>query len=298
MQPIVIESLTKTYRGKRGKRVEALKGIDLTVDQGEVFGFIGPNGAGKSTTIKILVGLLRASSGSALLCGRVAEDPAGRNDIGFLPENPALYDFLTAREYLTLVGKTFGLDGSQLRRCCDETLELVGLLDAANRPVRSYSKGMVQRLGLAQTLVHDPQIYILDEPMSGLDPMGRALVKRIILDLKQQGKTVFFSTHITADVEVLCDRVGILINGKLMLVDDVKSILSRSIQGYQVNVLSDKKINFPGVVQGVGGDVNRYFVPYDCFNGFVDAVRSENGEIESIDIQRKGVEDLFLELIQ
>jgi len=296
MQPIVIENLTKTYRGKRGKRVDALRGIDLTVDQGEVFGFIGPNGAGKSTTIKILVGLLRASSGSALLCGRAPEDPFGRKDIGFLPENPALYDFLTAREYLTFVGKTFGMRDSRLRRSCDETLELVGLIEAANRPVRSYSKGMVQRLGLAQTLVHDPQIYILDEPMSGLDPMGRALVKKIILDLKQKGKTVFFSTHITADVEVLCDRVGVLINGKLMLVDDVKAILTRSIQGYQVNLQSENLSDFPSTVQAINGENNSFFVPKDVFNDFIYQASINNCRINSIELKRKGVEEIFLDL--
>jgi len=201
MQAIEITELCKVFKGKKGAVVEALKGISLSVGQGEVFGFLGPNGAGKSTTIKCLMGLLKPTFGSASIMGRPISDPAARQAVGYLPENPAFYEYLTAEEYLLFVGRVFKMPEALLARRTEEMLKLLELWDARRRQMRGYSKGMVQRLGLAQTLIHDPDVYILDEPMSGLDPIGRALVKEIILDLKKRGKCVFFSTHITDDVE-------------------------------------------------------------------------------------------------
>ncbi|MGD0845639.1 MAG: ABC transporter ATP-binding protein, partial [Geobacteraceae bacterium] len=177
MNAIDIRDLSKTFRGKKGSRVEALKGLTLSIDTGEVFGFLGPNGAGKSTTIKIIMGLIRSTSGSALIMGHPTGSPVARRQVGFLPENPAFYDFLTAEEYLNFVGQAFGMAKPLLEKRTDEVLALLELIEARKRPMRGYSKGMVQRLGLAQVLLHDPDVYILDEPMSGLDPLGRALVK-------------------------------------------------------------------------------------------------------------------------
>jgi len=299
MRAIVVEGLTKTYKGKRGKVVEALKGMDLQVGTGEVFGFVGPNGAGKSTTIKLLVGLIRATSGSATICGRSVSERQARSNVGYLPEHPALYDFLTAREYLTFVAKMFGLGDDALQRRREEMLALVDLEEAADRPVRSYSKGMVQRLGIALALVHDPQVCILDEPMSGLDPLGRALVKNIILDLKRRGKTVFFSTHITADVETLCDRVGMLVDGRLELVDSVASILQRSLSGYTVRSSGAIESGLTGVTCENHTDSGwEYFVPKDVFNEFVALASSAGHGIESVETVRQGVEELFLSLAQ
>ena len=234
MSALSIKGLSKSYRGIKLQKVTALVGLDLEIATGEVFGFLGPNGAGKSTTIKAIMGLIRPSAGGVQVFGTPATEPLSRRRIGFLPENPSFFDFMTAREYLTFVGSTYGMDYSNLQKESKRVLELLDLGRAADRPIRGYSKGMVQRLGLGQALVHDPDMYILDEPMSGLDPIGRALVKDIMRDLKRRGKTVFFSTHITADVEAVCDRVGVITNGVLEAVDSVDSILEKGIVGYVI----------------------------------------------------------------
>lgn len=235
MSALSIEGLSKSYRDKKLHKVNALVGLDLEVATGEVFGFLGPNGAGKSTTIKVVMGLIRPTAGGVRVFGVPATDPISHRRIGYLPENPSFFDFMTAREYLTFVGSTYGMDKSTLQKETVRVLDLLDLTRAADRPIRGYSKGMVQRLGLGQSLVHDPDMYILDEPMSGLDPIGRALVKDIIRDLKQRGKTVFFSTHITADVEAVCDRVGVIANGVLEAVDSVDSILENGVIGYVIS---------------------------------------------------------------
>jgi ABC-2 type transport system ATP-binding protein len=234
MNAIEIEGLEKTYRGKRFARVDALRGVNLTIHEGEVFGFLGPNGAGKSTTIKILMGLIKSSQGSATILGTPVQNWTARRAVGYLPENPSFYDYLSADEYLRFTGSVYGMEPATMRDRIDLILKRLDLHESRRRLVRTFSKGMVQRLGIAQVLLHDPAVYILDEPMSGLDPVGRALVKEIILELKQMGKTVFFSTHITADVEEICDRVGILVKGELKRVERVDSVLTSGIVEYQV----------------------------------------------------------------
>jgi len=296
---IEIDSLSKTFKGKKRTSVEALKELRLSVAQGEVFGFLGPNGAGKSTTIKILMGLIFPSSGSASLLGSSVSSPESRKRVGYLPENPSLYDFLTAREYLDFVGRSFGMSSTEIASRTVEVLEMLQLAEAADRPVRSYSKGMVQRLGLAQALLHDPDLYILDEPMSGLDPIGRSLVKDIIRRLKEKGKTVFFSTHITADVEAVCDRVGIIAKGKLEALDSVENIMRSGIIGYSVQVsgvddLSDCGYSFCEVK----GALYEYDVPKECFNDFIATVASKGGKVELIETNRKDLEEFFLEIVK
>ena len=235
MSALSIKGLSKSYSSIKLQKVTALVGLDLEVATGEMFGFLGPNGAGKSTTIKSIMGLIRPTAGGVQVFGVPATDPSSRRRIGYLPENPSFFDFMTAREYLTFVGSTYGMDHTSLRKESERVLDLLDLTRSADRPIRGYSKGMVQRLGLGQALVHDPDMYILDEPMSGLDPIGRALVKDIIRDLKQRGKTVFFSTHITTDVEAVCDRVGVIANGVLEAVDSVDSILEKGVIGYVIS---------------------------------------------------------------
>lgn len=300
MQPIEIHNLSKVFRGKKGRRVEALKDLTLTVGEGEVFGFLGPNGAGKSTTIKTLVGLITPTTGQARLLGRPVTDAAARQAVGYLPENPAFYDYLTAHEYLRLVGCTFGMDSGRIVRESNRVLELMSLADAANRSIRGYSKGMVQRLGLAQTLLHDPDLYILDEPMSGLDPVGRALVKQIILDLRQRGKTVFFSTHVIADVEAVCDRVGIIVDGRLEFVRSVGEILRSGIEGYTLQVCGIPRDFFPeGMTVSSLAD-GRFVVnvPKEEYQEFMQMIFTRGGQIEAIEPRRKSLETLFLEIIK
>jgi ABC-2 type transport system ATP-binding protein len=284
---IQIERLSKTFKVAGGPAVEALKEVSFSVAHGEVFGFLGPNGAGKSTTIKILMGLIRPTSGHAYLMGNDVQSHLSRKYIGYLPENPAFYDFLTAREYLLFVGKTFAVDKRLIHEKTDHVLKLLELGDASDRPLRSYSKGMVQRLGLAQALIHDPEVLILDEPMSGLDPVGRAQVKEIILDLKTKGKCVFFSTHITSDVETVCDRVGIIMNGALQRVELVDSILNQGIVGYHLHV------RVPGSAKQKELEVTK-----DDLSKVMSEIQMAGEEITLIDPKRKSLEAFFLDIVR
>lgn len=286
MNVIDILDLSKTYRNKKLQKVEGLKGLTLGIKQGEVFGFLGPNGAGKSTTIKMVVGLMRPTGGSVKIMGTNSVEPVARRKVGFLPENPAFYDYLSAREYLRFVGRTYKINGRKLEDRCDEVLALVDLAEAEKRPMRTYSKGMVQRLGLAQALVHDPDILILDEPMSGLDPIGRAMVKGIIKDLKEQGKTVFFSTHITSDVESICDRVAILKKGELQRVDDVGDLLLQGVIGYRVHLRTDD------------GVVSENFVEKKALTSHLEAVDRDGQEVVLVEPCRKNLEQYFLDTIE
>ncbi len=223
---ITVSGVSKEFKeGLRGRRVMALDSLDLEVHRGEVFGCLGPNGAGKSTAIKILMNLIFPTSGTAMIGGRDVRDTAVRKLVGYLPENPYFYDYLTAEELLWFGGKASGMDSTRLQERTEILLEKVSLSGARKRPLRTYSKGMVQRAGLALALVHDPEVVILDEPMSGLDPMGRKMVGDLILELKTQGRTVFFSSHILTDVERFCDRAGIIVAGKLRIVDRIDSMM-------------------------------------------------------------------------
>ena len=224
---ITIAGISKEFKeGIGAKRVMALEDLDLEVREGEVFGFLGPNGAGKSTAIKILINLIYPDKGRASIMGKDVRDRETRRHVGYLPENPYFYDYLTAEEMLWFGGRASGLSSPDVKKRTDELLDKVNLSGARKRPLRSYSKGMVQRAGLALALIHDPDVAILDEPMSGLDPIGRKMVGDLIIELKRQGKTIFFSSHILTDIERLCDRVGIIIGGKLRLVDTLEKLLS------------------------------------------------------------------------
>jgi len=287
MNALEIKALTKTFRGKKRVQVEALKEVNLSVVQGEVFGFLGPNGAGKSTTIKTIMGLIKPTSGEASIMGHPTGSRQARKLVGYLPENPAFYDFLTAEEYLDFVGKIYGMSMEVLERRKGEVLALLELTEARKRPMRTYSKGMVQRLGLAQVLLHNPDVYILDEPMSGLDPLGRALVKKIILDLKKQGKCVFFSTHITADVESICDRVGIILKGELKRVDKVDTIMTEGIRGYLVRISNCKT----GVSQ-------EHHVGVEQLPAFLASEREEGNDITLVEPQRTNLEEFFLQIVK
>jgi ABC-2 type transport system ATP-binding protein len=299
MQPINIEGLSKVYLAKGRKKILALDSLDLQVQSGEVFGFLGPNGAGKSTTIKTLMGQLRVTAGTAALFGIPVADPKARKRVGYLPENPSFYDFLTAREYLALVGRSFNMDSSLLRSEIDRVLELLDLAHAAKRPIRGYSKGMVQRLGLAQTLVHDPDLFILDEPMSGLDPMGRSLVKNLMLELKARGKTILFSTHATVDVEAVCDRVAIIVEGKLRTVNVVNELLEKGIDGYSMHLSGCPGHLLAGFESNecVNG-VREVFIPCAELNSVLAKVAAANVTILLMEPRRRNLEHFFLDIVK
>ena len=205
----------------------ALKGLDLNVDVGEVFGFLGPNGAGKTTTMNVLLGFVNATSGAAYLFGVNVREPIARQRIGYLPELTYYYKFLTAEELLQFYARIFGIPRRETERRIDKLLRLVELESARKRPIKSYSKGMQQRIGLAQALINDPDLLILDEPTSGLDPIGRMKVREIIRRLKNEGKTVFFSSHELGEVETVCDRVAILHEGELKIEGRVSDLVQK-----------------------------------------------------------------------
>jgi ABC-2 type transport system ATP-binding protein len=236
MPVVEIDNLTKDFFvGFWKKRpVRALDHLSLEVHRGEIFGFLGPNGAGKSTTLKILMHLLHPTSGEARILGKPVDSVTMRRSIGYLPENPYFYDYLTPAELLTYMGRLFGFRQPELGRKVDSLLDQAGLADARHLQLRKFSKGMVQRVGIAQAILNDPEVVFLDEPMSGLDPLGRMDVRRIITSLKARGVTVFFSSHILPDVEAICDRVAILNRGRLQEIGALADILKVRIEGHEV----------------------------------------------------------------
>lgn len=228
MPAVEIIGLTKSYTAGffRQKRIAALQPLTLAIEEGETFGFLGPNGAGKTTTLKLLMGIVFPTAGSAKILGRDFRDPDVRKEIGFLPEQPYFYDYLTAPELLDYYAQLSGVSHEERRKRIPRLLEQTGLADAGKKQLRKFSKGMLQRVGIAQAIIHNPRVVFLDEPMSGLDPVGRREIRELILNLKQDGKTVFFSTHILSDAEALCDRVAVIHKGVLRgigVVEDLKS---------------------------------------------------------------------------
>jgi ABC-2 type transport system ATP-binding protein len=214
---VQIENISKTFPVPlRRQRVVAVKNLSLSVQPGEVYGLLGPNGCGKSTTLKILLGLVTPNSGRALVFGKDSREYRSRRDVGFLPENPYFHKFLTAAELLAFHGKICGLSGKKLTARIDELIDLVGLRDARDRRVGGFSKGMLQRIGLAQALVHDPGLIVLDEPTAGVDPAGSHQIRDLILDLKKRGKTILLTSHLLEQVQEICDRVGIMARGEMI----------------------------------------------------------------------------------
>jgi ABC-2 type transport system ATP-binding protein len=234
---VTTRGLNKIYRsGFRLKRVQALVDLDLEIERGEIFGFLGPNGAGKTSLIKVLMGLSRPTSGSVEVFGRRPRDARTKARIGFLPESPYFYDYLTAVEFLRLAAQLSGVPGAEVETRVGSLLRLVRMEHAVNQQMRGFSRGMLQRMGIAQALVGDPEFVVLDEPMGGLDPVGRKEFRDIIFNLRERGKTVFFSTHILSDVEMVCDRVGIIIGGRMVNVGLLSEILSDEIESYEITV--------------------------------------------------------------
>ncbi len=239
---IRIENVCKSFCLNRRKKVDAVVGLTLSVHRGEVFGCIGPNGAGKSTTIKLLLDLLRTDSGSIHIGNLPSTAETSRVSVGYLPENPYLYDFLTAQEYLEYAGQLSAVPNATIAERSKLLFEKLRLADASDRRIRSYSKGMQQRTAIAAALIHDPDLVILDEPMSGLDPLGRKLIFDLIAELKQQGKTVFISSHVLTDIERLCDRVGIIVQGRLCFEGSVNE-LTMPLEDLFLQVVTDSGVS-------------------------------------------------------
>jgi ABC-2 type transport system ATP-binding protein len=303
MPAIEILGLEKTYMvgfwHKRPKR--ALSPLHLMVEDGEIFGFLGPNGAGKTTTLKMLMGLVFPSAGTARILGQEWTEPAVKAQIGFLPEQPYFYDYLTAHELLNYYGQLSGVPGKDRSRRIENVLQRVGLTDIKGVQLRKFSKGMLQRVGIAQAILHDPKLVFFDEPMSGLDPLGRREVRDLIEQLKREGKTVFFSTHILSDAEALCDRVAIIHKGELRGVGAIEELTS-SVQGKVEIVWQGTHIPVSmkelGAECHVTGEVVRGVIAERQQDAAIDALRRERIRLVSITPLRTSLEAYFVEKLQ
>ena len=303
MAAIEILGLEKTYRvGFWRKRPKcALRPLNLTVEEGEIFGFLGPNGAGKTTTLKLLMGLIFPTAGSARILGREWTDPEMKAQIGFLPEQPYFYDYLTAHELLEYYGQLSGVPARDRKRRAEEVLAQVGLRDVHGVQLRKFSKGMLQRVGIGQAILHDPKLVFFDEPMSGLDPMGRREVRDLMEQLKHAGKTVFFSTHILSDAEALCDRVAIIHRGELRGVGAVEDLTS-GVQGRVEIIWQSTQI--PASIKALGadchvtGDTVRAVIPENEQDAAIDALRREHLRLIAVTPVRRSLEEYFVEKLQ
>jgi len=232
-----VENLHKTFRiGFFRKRIEAVRGVSFSVKRGEIFGFVGPNGAGKTTSIKMMLQLIYPDRGSVKIFGTPTGDPAARARLGYLPENPYIYTYLRPLEFLDLCGQLSRLDGPTRRRRAHELIERLGLSHALDRPIGRFSKGMMQRLGVCQALLHEPELLILDEPFSGLDPIGRKEIRDILLEQKAAGKTLLFTSHVLSDVELLCTRVAIVQRGSLVAYGNLRDLLNQEIRRVEIEL--------------------------------------------------------------
>ncbi len=303
MAAIEILGLEKTYSVGfwRKKPKYALRPLNLTIQEGEIFGFLGPNGAGKTTTLKLLMGLIFPTAGSARILGMEVDDPLMKAQIGFLPEQPYFYDYLTARELLDYYGQLSGVDPKQRSRKVNEVLQRVGLPDAGAVQLRKFSKGMLQRVGIAQAILHHPKVVFLDEPMSGLDPMGRREVRDLMEQLKLEGKTVFFSTHILSDAEALCDRVAIINQGDLQGVGAVADLTS-SVHGKVEVVWQGPAV--PAALRALGaechvtGETVRAILSEANQDAAIEALRRERLRLVSVTPVRTSLEDYFMQKLQ
>jgi ABC-2 type transport system ATP-binding protein len=296
----MVSDLSKSYRSGIVRRTsrQVLRGVSFEVRKGEIFGYLGPNGSGKSTTLKIILGLVFADAGRVQVLGLSLRDRAWRSRAGYLPEHPYFYDYLTPSEYLGYSGRLFGLPDRQVRERSRELLELVGLRRSADMPLRRFSKGMVQRLGVAQALLNDPELLILDEPMSGLDPIGRRMVRDIIHSQREQGKTVFFSTHILSDAETLCDRVGVLRGGELLAAGRLQEILKLDASHVEVLVagLDEQALDalrVPVQARHRMGERVRLQLPAGPIAPLVQAVEAAGGRVLAVQPVRQSLEEYF-----
>ncbi len=301
---IEVDKLEVVYRTPFARRrVQAVKDATFAVEAGEVFGFLGHNGAGKTTTMRVLMGLMRATSGSCKIFGHDIPSREARRRLGFLPESPYFYDYLSVAELCDLAGRLFGMDAAARKRRADELIELVGLSHARSMPVRKYSKGMLQRAGIAQALVNDPELVVFDEPMSGLDPVGRKEVRDIMLGLRDQGKTVFFSTHILPDVEMIADRVAIISRGVVENVGTLSEVVAKQVTAIDIAFRASGELGADAVasleaqcqqVRNVGDEVFATVAPDVDLDELIASARGLGLRVQSVSPHHETLEDVFL----
>ena len=299
---IEIENLSKEYPYGflHLKKKKSLEDLTMRVEDGEVFGFLGPNGAGKSTTIKLLMRLIFPTAGAARILGKSIDDVSMHGSIGYLPEQPYFYDYLTAYEVLDYFARFHGLTANDRSARVAAMLGKVGLDTAKKIQLRKYSKGMLQRVGLAQAILHDPQVVVLDEPMSGLDPLGRREVRDIILELKRGGRTVLFSTHVLSDAEMLCDRVGVIVGGKLRGIGAPGELVDMKTQGMEILFELSGSMGNMGLLAKATRTGERYRVqlPETELYAALDALKSAGARILSVAQIKPTLEEYFMHLVE
>ncbi len=299
-----VEGLIKEFRSNwRFRRIRVLDGISFSVRRGEIFGFVGPNGAGKTTTLQVLMGLIRPTSGSAEILGHDVRTSEFHRHVGFLPENPWFHDFLTGAEILRFYARLGGVPGSELPGRIERLLEQVGLAHAADTRLRAYSKGMLQRIGIAQSLVHDPEVVFLDEPMSGLDPIGRKEIRDLILRLRNEGRTVFMNTHILTDVEALCDRVAIIAQGRIRYAGRIEDFLEGRehttdlvVSSVAPDLIERFEDGFETEVRGSGDRIELRLQEKDVAEA-LRLVLDSGGKVLSLAPHRASLETIFLSAV-
>jgi len=299
MNALEIKNLSKSFRSNfLYKRTGVLKDVDISVKKGHIYGFLGPNGAGKTTTIKCILGLITPDSGTIRLSGKETGSVSHRSAIGFLPESPYFYDYLTADETLALSGKLSGTDHSTIRKRSEMIIRRVGLSGRENILLKKFSKGMLQRIGLGQALMNDPDLIILDEPFSGLDPIGRKELRDIILSLKMDGKTVFFSSHILQDMEMIVDDIGILINGSIKKEGKLKDLIKKSVKSIEVEIrgLQEEKIRKSGFTYSMTDKrMTARVLNHEELTQLLLFIEKNGGKCVSVFPVSYSLEDLFLQ---
>jgi len=302
MDALTIKDLWKTFRGGFIPRARTvLRGITLDVRPGEIFAFLGPNGAGKTTTIKAIIGLISPSRGDVTIFGRAAGTIEAKRRIGYLPENPYFYQYLRADEFLQFNADLCGVPRRESRGKIPELLRRVGLSERLRLPIRKFSKGMVQRLGLAQSMINDPDLLILDEPLSGLDPVGRKEFRDIILDLRRQGRTVFFSSHILQDAEMICDRAAILVDGTVRRIGTLDELTAEGIAGYELSIEgcdSDRVQDLGDVITIQGRTTFLRVSDQESLDRALAEIPRRGGRIQSVVPGRRTLEDVFMGEVQ
>ena len=299
-----IQGLTKAFQaGFIPRRVEVLKGLDLRVERGEIFGFLGPNGAGKTTTIKIAMGLIRPGGGTVEVLGVPAARPEARRSVGFLPEQPYFYDYLTVDELFRFTAHLFGLPRSETRTRIEECIERLDLGRVRSRPLRKLSKGWMQRVGLGQALVNDPDLLVLDEPMSGLDPVGRRDFRQLLGELRDQGKTIFFSSHILSDAELLCDRVAVLAGGRTAYTGslaDYRDAGPASVELVLEGVGTDLLEESDGALRAEerGGVLTLWLETAEAADRVLRRALERGGHVRSLSTRHPGLEEIFERVVE
>lgn len=311
---LVTENLTKEYKKEskipltRRSIIKALDCLNLNIQSGEIFGYLGPNGAGKTTTFKLLLGLIYPTSGNAWIKGKSIDNVECKHYIGFLPEHPYFYDYLTGVEFLDFYAQLFGFDKKTRKHKIANLLNIMGIEEASNTQLRKYSKGMLQRIGIAQALINDPEFLILDEPMSGIDPVGRKEIRDIILRLRAEGRTVIFSTHILSDVESICDRVGILMKGKLQFMESINNLVNLELESIEITASGINDVS-KEIIRSLGGeiiyDINRTVILINNINSpgseeaiakILATIREFGGKLVSLTSKTYSLEELFINM--